>query len=224
MYVLVKNPAGRTIRLGVHESDTLGSIKATIQERHFFVSNGVQLDDKHQDDDEEDEDDRVEVVKADKCDGDAGKLGVVADRFGATVHRRKVLPDMRLSKKAERPTTGVRPWISPIPKVNLQPLTLSNFFLPDWHTVKKKNRKVRPTVRPIVRQPVGTVPDLAVRHSLAKSRPVSAVLRAPEAASSAQTMRDHTANFLNVVLSGVGPAVAASLRAIHRLGIWPSLG
>ncbi|KAM3354973.1 hypothetical protein ACQJBY_025620 [Aegilops geniculata] len=45
MYVLVKNPAGRTIRLKVHESDTLGSIKAMVQERQFLVSKGVQLDD-----------------------------------------------------------------------------------------------------------------------------------------------------------------------------------
>lgn len=45
MYILVKNLAGTMIRLRVNPLNTLGSIKAMVQERHFLVSNGVQLDD-----------------------------------------------------------------------------------------------------------------------------------------------------------------------------------
>ncbi|VAH85781.1 unnamed protein product [Triticum turgidum subsp. durum] len=45
MYILVKNPAGRMIRLRVRPLHTLGDVKTIIQQRHFLVSNGVQLDD-----------------------------------------------------------------------------------------------------------------------------------------------------------------------------------
>ncbi|KAM3336141.1 hypothetical protein ACQJBY_030232 [Aegilops geniculata] len=45
MYVLVKSPDGRTIRLRVHPSDTVHAVKVKIQEQFSLVFNGVQLDD-----------------------------------------------------------------------------------------------------------------------------------------------------------------------------------
>lgn len=45
MYVLVKSPAGRTIRLRVQPSDTVHAVKAKIQEQFSLVFKRVQLDD-----------------------------------------------------------------------------------------------------------------------------------------------------------------------------------
>ncbi|XP_044947731.1 polyubiquitin-like [Hordeum vulgare subsp. vulgare] len=46
MYIYVKNPTGRTIRLKVSASDTLCTVKAKIQDQYRLVFDGVQLEDK----------------------------------------------------------------------------------------------------------------------------------------------------------------------------------
>lgn len=45
MHIFVKNPTGRTIRLKVHSSDTLYTVKAKIQQQYRLVFDGVQLED-----------------------------------------------------------------------------------------------------------------------------------------------------------------------------------
>ncbi|XP_020177601.2 polyubiquitin 11-like [Aegilops tauschii subsp. strangulata] len=45
MHIYVKNPTGRTIRLRLHKSDTLYSVKAKIQEQYRLVFDGTQLED-----------------------------------------------------------------------------------------------------------------------------------------------------------------------------------
>ncbi|KAF7033547.1 hypothetical protein CFC21_044630 [Triticum aestivum] len=47
MHIFVKNPTGRTIRLKVHSSDTLYTIKAKIQQQYCLVFDGVHLEDNH---------------------------------------------------------------------------------------------------------------------------------------------------------------------------------
>jgi ubiquitin C len=44
MHIYVKNPTGRTIRLRVHASDTLSSVKAKIQEQYCLVFDGAHLE------------------------------------------------------------------------------------------------------------------------------------------------------------------------------------
>ncbi|KAG2576207.1 polyubiquitin-like [Panicum virgatum] len=45
MYIFVRSPTGRTIRLRVQPSDTLHTVKAKILEQHHLVFDGVQLQD-----------------------------------------------------------------------------------------------------------------------------------------------------------------------------------
>lgn len=47
MYIFVKSPTGRTIRLRVQDTDTLSTVKAKIQEHYQLVFDGVQLEDNH---------------------------------------------------------------------------------------------------------------------------------------------------------------------------------
>ncbi|XP_044336286.1 polyubiquitin-like [Triticum aestivum] len=45
MHIFVKNPTGRTIRIKVHSSDTLYTVKAKIQQQYHLVFGGLQLED-----------------------------------------------------------------------------------------------------------------------------------------------------------------------------------
>ncbi|KAE8800075.1 WD repeat domain phosphoinositide-interacting protein 3 [Hordeum vulgare] len=165
----------------------------------------------------------AQLDKGDVADGGAGeaaKSADVEDRLGETVIRRRMQHDMRLSKKAVRPMSMVRPWIGPLPKVILPPATLSDFLLPDWQTVKKKHRKNRPFVRPSVRHDS----DRLMRDSGSKSLLKPAVPRAIVPAMAAQTLRDFRAEFLHATLSAVGPDVASSLLGSAQAGYQAQAG
>ncbi|KAI4979554.1 hypothetical protein ZWY2020_016307 [Hordeum vulgare] len=112
------------------------------------------------DHDEEDEEEvAINLAEEDMVDGGAAFSSGGVARVDVSVHGRK--PDRRLSRKMAKPTPELRPWIGPLPKVNLQPISLSDFFQ-DWNMVKKKKiSKFRPFVKPIDRQATGIAPDLA---------------------------------------------------------------
>ncbi|KAI5017340.1 hypothetical protein ZWY2020_042228 [Hordeum vulgare] len=166
--------------------------------------------------DQEEEDDGADdgggddqLVKGDVADGDAGEATMsadVEDRLGVTVIRRRTQPDMRLSKKAARTLSMLRPWIGPLPKVSLPPATLSDFLLPNWQTVKKKHRKIRMFGRP------------TIRHDLDRLRLASAVPRATTPAMAPRPLREFRADFLHAALSAAGPVMTPSLMGYAQPG------
>lgn len=61
------------------------------------------------------------------------------------IHGSKSASDIQMVKKKMGTTKGVKPWIGPIPKVNLQPCTLSYFFNQNyWNPVKKEEEETMP--------------------------------------------------------------------------------
>ncbi|KAI4992297.1 hypothetical protein ZWY2020_051714 [Hordeum vulgare] len=71
----------------------------------------------HQGDEEDDDGDRGEHGKEDEGPANTVKNDVSAELIENLAHARKVLPDVRVSKKMGRLLSGVRPWIGPLPKI-----------------------------------------------------------------------------------------------------------
>ncbi|KAI4988598.1 hypothetical protein ZWY2020_035838 [Hordeum vulgare] len=66
----------------------------------------------------------------------------------AALHDGKIERDLILQRKKAQGASR-KPWVGPIPKVNLPPLALSDFFKPDcWVTERQRSKKMLKTVRP----------------------------------------------------------------------------
>ncbi|KAI5004394.1 hypothetical protein ZWY2020_031637 [Hordeum vulgare] len=118
-----------------------------------------------QEDEIDDEEDTGDIGMEEHDVATAPKFSDETGRCGPTILRRKELLDLRLSKKALRPITGIRPWFGPKPKVILQRITLSDFVSPAWIKVKKKNKKIKPPVRSLDRQTAVMEPVFAGRQA-----------------------------------------------------------
>ncbi|KAI4971820.1 hypothetical protein ZWY2020_002734 [Hordeum vulgare] len=89
----------------------------------------------------------------------------------------RVMLDMWIPTRKTESLTALRPWIGPIPKVHLSPITLSDFIKSDSSTLVSKKKNKQPAPRPapasVQQRPIRDVTEERLKTLLAECGTIS---------------------------------------------------